>query len=124
MFHKCPILSWLVENHIRVELVEEGYKVYGFYKSDALLLKPVSEVSEEDQNKENPFLYLAIGRYGEKDEIRDKSDLLWLNMHWWEVSSGRVGSRDVVYPDPAWAPLLVEAGMLEKKEGATLWIRK
>lgn len=111
MLFECPIISWLLKNHIRVELVEEGFRVYGFYKSDSLLLIPASDIPEKKQDKSWPFLYLAVDRYGDEEEIRETSDLLSLNLKWWDITCERMDGY--ISPDTKWKPLLVEAGMLE-----------
>lgn len=103
----CPILKGLVEAGIRVQLDTEGYRVFGFYKSDSILLIPNAEYDS------GLPVYVSKDRYGGQDSIRTLKDMVFLNSIWLQRTSERDGGG--VYPNSEWEPLLLEHGYLKKE---------
>jgi hypothetical protein len=95
------IIKELIENNIEVILTKEGYKIGGFYKSGTILLLP----QEGD-------VFIAVDRYGEKDDIDDLERLVGLNFSWWI-------KQHQTNPDPNWLPLLEKFNYVKVKQVTT-----
>jgi hypothetical protein len=90
-------LGLLAEAGVRVEMVSRfAYRVYGFYKSDSVLV-----------NLANNTVTARYEEVSEFDPEHLKEKLVELNYEWWERSAWRHDGWS--QPDAAWKPLLVAA---------------
>lgn len=109
----CPIIQELLKYEIPVHLTKEGFKVEGFYKSGTVTLESV---------KDSDVKYIAISRYGEREEIRTFADLAFLNAHWFFRTRERhhpdcLSCRPLpAAPDHHWEQALLDYKILERKE--------
>jgi hypothetical protein len=99
------LIEELLDNGIQITINKfEGEKRYhlpGFYKSNGF----VYLVQEGEK-------VIAYQRYGEKKEIWDLADLLYLNKYWWEITKER-NPGSTMYPDDEWKKLLLDRGIIK-----------
>ena len=99
------LIEEILDNRISVTLNkvdgELRYFLPGFYKSNGF----VYLVQEGEK-------VIAYQRYGEKKEIWDLADLLYLNKYWWEITKER-NPGSTMYPDDEWTKLLLDRGIIK-----------
>lgn len=87
-------LGLLAEAGVRVEMMSRfEYRVYGFYKSDSVVVNLVNNTVTARYNEVSEF-----------DPARLTEKLVELNYEWWERSAWRHDAWSE--PDSAWKPLL------------------
>ena len=98
-----PLVKELIDKEVPFEVTKEGIRLGGFYKSGTLLLVPLNDSSE---------LFTALDRYDADDLIRDFTDILSIQLHWFRDSETRWEGKQS--PDPIWEKHLIEYGLLKK----------
>jgi hypothetical protein len=95
------LIQDIFEHDIPVKVLSNGdYKIEGFYKSDAIILKPDCYGT-----------MWAHSRYEETCQIFDFKDLVELNYEWWKRSKDRADTWQT--PDPLWQKWLIEFGFVK-----------
>lgn len=97
------LIEEILDNRISVTLNkvdgELRYFLPGFYKSNGF----VYLVQEGDK-------VIAYQRYGEKTEIMNLADLLYLNRYWWSIAKNR-NPGSTMYDE--WKKLLLDRGIIK-----------